>query len=715
MAAAPRPPIASISTPLGKDVLLFLRMSAREELGRLSEFEIDVLSTRNDINFAGIVGKSVTVKLELANKESRYFNGYVTRFSQTGMRGRYHQYHASVRPWLWFLTRTADCRIFQKMSVPDILKKVFGDHSIAAHEFQLSAAYRRWEYCVQYRESDFNFVSRLMEQEGIYYYFKHEAGRHVMVVTDSYAGHSVFPGHAKIPFIPHGRVRTEEEGISEWTFSHEVQSGKYVIDDYNFTAPRVDREVEKEITRPHDLSKGELYDHPGEYEIKSDGTHYVQMRIEEVQSQFEVAQGTTNSRGLATGSLFTLTGHPRADQGREYLVVGATHDVEYSEYESLEGGGSDYGCSFRAMYAKEHPFRPQRITPKPIVQGPQTAVVVGPAGEEIHTDEYGRIKVQFHWDRLGKKDENSSCYMRVAQVWAGNNWGATFTPRIGQEVVVSFLEGDPDDPLVTGSVYNAIQRPPYLGQGRDGKHKNDPRVSGVKTNTTTGGAGFNELRFDDTKDKEQVFIHAERNYDVRVKNDMMEHVIHDRHTIVGAEKDGAKSGDHRISIEQDRHIEVKRHEIIKIGKNRKELVEGDYDYVIKGKQKELLKSDQHLHVKGKKIEKVDGDVHLTVGTKLQEKVGTNAALEAGQEIHLKGGMKVIIEAGVQLSLKGPGGFVDIGPSGVTIQGTMVLINSGGAAGSGSGSSPEAPMDADEAAPTKPNEADDSSSGSKSSD
>jgi len=704
----------SISTPLGKDVLLFHRMSAREELGRLSELEIDVLSTRKDINFAEILGKNVTVNLELANKQNRYFNGYVTRFSQTGMRGRYHLYHASVRPWLWFLTRTADCRIFQKMTVPDILKKVFADHSIEVHELQLSRTYRKWEYCVQYRETDFNFVSRLMEQEGIYYYFRHEAGRHTMVVTDSYGGHDPFPGHAEIPFIPHGRVRTEQEGISDWTFSHEVRSGKYVIDDYNFTEPRVSREVEKAITRPNPLSDYELYDHPGEYELKPEGTHYVNVRIEEVQSQFEIAQGTTNSRGLATGSLFTLTGHPRADQGRQYLVVGATHDLEYSEYESLEGGGSDYGCSFKAMYAKDNAFRPQRITPKPVVQGPQTAVVVGPAGDEIHTDEYGRIKVQFHWDRRGEKDENSSCYMRVAQVWAGNNWGATFIPRIGQEVVVSFLEGDPDDPLVTGSVYNAIQRPPYLGQGRDSKHKNDPHVSGVKTNSTKGGVGFNELRFDDTKNKEQVFIHAERNYDVRVKNDMMERVLHHRHSVVGSEKDGARSGDHRILIEQDRHIEVKRHEIIKIGGNREELVKGDYDNIVTGTHKENVKSDQHLLIDGKKAEKVAGDVSLTVGGKLQEKVGTNAALEAGQEIHLKAGMKVIIEAGVQISLKGPGGFVDIGPAGVTIQGTMVLINSGGAAGSGSGSSPEAPQAAKEASPTEPDRADNSKSGSKSS-
>ncbi|MDB5866884.1 MAG: tssI, partial [Betaproteobacteria bacterium] len=687
---------------------------AREELGRLSEFEIDLLSPRKDIKFSEILAKNVTVRIELENAGDRYFNGFVTRFSQIGMRGRYHLYHASVRPWLWFLTRTADCRIFQKMSVPEIVQKVFADHSLADFQLELTSTYRKWDYCVQYRETDFNFVSRLLEQEGIYYYLRHVDARHTLVLTDSGSSHAAFPGHEQIPYIPLDRRRPEQEAINDWTIAHAIQPGQFVIDDYNFTEPKVARKANKQKARAHELADYEVYDYPGEYEKKPEGDHYVQAHLEEVQSQFELVDGSTNCRGLCTGSTFKLTGHPRADQERDYLVVRATHDLEYSEYESMQGQGSNYGCTFTVMNTEE-PFRPARTTPKPIVQGPQTAMVVGPAGDEIYTDEYGRVKVQFHWDRLGTKDENSSCWMRVAQTWAGNNWGASFVPRIGQEVVVSFLEGNADDPLITGSVYNAIQRPPYLGEGRDDKHDNDPHVSGIKSNTTKGGAGFNEWRFDDTKGKEQVFIHGERNYDVRVKNDMMERVLHDRHTIIGGEKDGAKAGDHRIQIYQDRHMEVKRHEVIKIGGNREEFVEGDYDNVVKGTHKEEVRADQHLLVKGKKAEKVAGDMSLTVGTKLQEKVGTNAALEAGVEIHLKAGQKVIVEAGMQITLKVGGNFVDIGPAGVTIQGTMVLINSGGAAGAGSGSSPEAPEAAKEAKPTEPTVADDSKSGSKSCD
>lgn len=673
-----------ITTPLGKD-LLFHRMVAREELGRLSEFEIDLLSTRADIMPNEILAKNVTVKLELASDGLRYFNGFVTRFYQTGKRGRYHLYHASVRPWLWFLTRTADCRIFQDLSIPDILKKVFDEHSISDYALELTASYDPWDYCVQYRESDFNFVSRLMEQEGIYYYLRHEADRHTMVLTDSYSGHGPFEGYGQIPYIPVERLRPEQEAVTLWTFGNEVQPGAYVLDDYNFKEPRVERLAERVAASAHDLADYEVYDYPGEYDAQGEGRTYARTRLEEAHAQYELAQGTTNARGLCTGSTFKLKSYPRADQNREYLVVRSTHDLEYSEYEAMEGGGTSYGCSFTALNAQE-PFRPMRSTPKPIVQGPQTAFVVGPAGDEIHTDEYGRIKVQFHWDRLGEEDEHSSCYMRVSQPIAGNNWGVTFIPRIGQEVVVSFLEGDPDQPLVTGSVYNAIQRPPYLGEGRDSKHKNDPHISGIKTNSTKGGSGYNELRFDDTAGAEQIFMHAQHNFDRRVKNDDLQFVGNDKH----------------VRIVNDRVEKIDKKAYLEIVEDQSNTVTGNKAETIVKNHDLLVKADQNADVKG--------TASLTVGKDLQEKVSMNAALDAGMEVHIKAGMKVIIEAGTQISLKVGGNFVDIGPAGVTIVGTMVLINSGGAAGSGSGSSPTAAKEAEKKEPT---EADDSASGSKS--
>lgn len=673
-----------ITTPLGAD-LLFHRMTAREELGRLSELEIDLLSRRNDIAAGDLLAKNVTVKLELLPQGERYFNGHVTRFSPTGVLGRYNTYRVTVRPWLWFLTRTSDCRIFQNLTVPEIVQKVFDDHSIADVKSELMGDYRKREYCVQYRESDFAFVSRLLEEEGVYYYVRHAIDRHTIVLTDSYSTHHPIAGGPDLAFVPPERVRGDQQAILEWRPGTEVRSGAYVLDDYNFKAPRVERLAKRVSPRSHGLSDYELYDYPGEYLEQGEGESYARRRLEEEHAQFEVIEGTATSRALATGGTFKLKGHPRGDQAREYLVVSATHQLEYAEYESMEGGGSKYACTFTAISSLE-PFRARRTTPRPIVRGPQTALVVGPAGDEIHTDEYGRIKVQFHWDRLGTENENSSCWIRVAQPWAGNNWGATFIPRIGQEVVVSFLEGDPDQPLVTGSVYNAIQRPPYLGEGRDGKHKNDPHVSGIKSNSTKGGSGYNELRFDDTAGKEQVFIHAQHDYDLRVKNDVKERILNDAHAHI--------TGDDRKKVEKSSFLEVTNDRHSKIGGARHETIGGDH----------------HLMVKGDQNVKADGTASFTVGKNLQEKVGQNAALDAGQEIHLKGGMKVIIEAGMQISLKAGANFIDIGPSGVTIVGTMVLINSGGAAGAGSGSSPTAPAEAEAA---EPKEADDSSSGSKS--
>jgi type VI secretion system secreted protein VgrG len=627
----------------------------------------------------------VTVGVELEAGGERHFNGYVTRFGYVGMRGRLHLYHASVRPWLWFLTRTADCKIFQKKKIPDIIEEVFEDHGIADYELDLKGSYSPWEYCVQYRETDFNFVSRLMEQEGMYYYFRHAEGRHTMVITDSISGHEPFAGYENIPYMPLDRVRPEQEAVTRWTFGYEVQPGTYATNDYNFKEPRVDRNANRAEPKDNELGDYEVYDYPGEYDEKGEGIHISVTRIEELHVPYELAQAATTARGLACGSTFKLKGFPRTDQNREYLVVAATHELEYGEHESMEGEGTNYGCGFKALQVPT-PFRPARRTPKPIVQGLQTAFVVGPSGDEIYTDEYGRIKVQFHWDRVGEEDENSSCWMRVAQAWAGKNWGANFIPRIGQEVLVSFLEGDPDQPLVTGSVYNAIQKHPYLGQGLDGKHKHDPNVSGIKSNSTKGGSGYNEIRFDDTSGKEQIFMHGQFNFDRRVKNDDMEFVGNDK------------------------HLHVVNNRVEKIDKNAYLEVVTDQHNTVSGKKSETIVGEHHFLVKADQNAEVKGKASLTVGGDLHEKVTANTAIDSGQAIHIKAGMTVVIEAGTQISLKVGGNFVDIGPAGVTIVGTMVLINSGGSAGSGSGSSPTAPTEAEKKEPT---EADDSASGSKS--
>ena len=349
-----------IVTPLGEDVLLFHRMTATETLGRLFQFEIDLLSMDPNIPFDKLLGQNVTVQLELPQDETRYFNGFVSRFSQEGSVDDFNAYSMTVHPWLWFLTRTADCRIFQKKKVPDIIKEVFRDHGFTDFEEALSGSYRTWEYCVQYRETDFNFVSRLMEQEGIYYYFKHESNRHVLVLSDSVSSHDPFPGYERIPYFPPDEhLRREKHHIHEWTISQEVQPGVYALNDYDFENPKANLQVKSAIPRDHAQSKMEIFDYPGEYVQTKDGEAYVRARIEELQAEYEQVQGQSNARGLAVGSLFQLTDYPRDDQNREYLVVAATHELESDAYSSGSSAGSEdvYACSFTALQSRQ-PYRP---------------------------------------------------------------------------------------------------------------------------------------------------------------------------------------------------------------------------------------------------------------------------------------------------------------------------------------------------------------------
>jgi type VI secretion system secreted protein VgrG len=711
--------IAAIESPLGKDVLCLASLSGHEELGRLFQYEVELLSENHNVKFEDIIGHNVTVRLNSTrNNNPRYFNGIISRFTQQASTSHYASYRATIVPWFWFLTRTSDCRIWsgsdKTRTVPEIIKELFNVRGFKDFEDKLSGNYTPWDFCVQYRETDFNFLSRIMEQEGIYYYFKHTNGKHTLVLADSMDAHHPFPSYDEIHYQPQGSGSSDVEHIRDWTLNKELFTGKYVHKDFDFENPRKDLSTEPAIKkREHGQADFEIYDYPGEFTKPDDGKEWAKIRIEELQSRHHLLHGSADARGLAAGCTFDLKKLPREDQNQKYLVVSVAHSLRIDGYESGGGssGGKAYHCSFTVLPGKEV-FRPARITPKPLIQGPQTAIVVGPKGEEIHTDEYGRVKLQFHWDRHSKSDEKSSCWVRVSHASAGKGWGSINIPRMGQEVIVEFLEGDPDLPIITGCVYNKEQAVPY-------KLPDEKTKSTIKSNTSKGGEGFNEIRFEDAKGKEQVFIHGEHDMDVRVKNDTKERIYGNHHHIVGWEKDGAKGGDQREMVYQDKHLKVHRNQIEQIGDSMQLLIggvdsgQGNQDIVLKGVKKESIEKDSNLHVKGKRNEKVDGDQSLTIGGKQQEKVGTNHALEAGQEIHLKAGMKVIIEAGMQLTLKGPGGFVDIGPAGVTISGSMVLINSGGAAGSGSGSSPTAPEDAKEAAPTAPAIAADAKSGQKS--
>jgi type VI secretion system secreted protein VgrG len=633
----------AVTTPLGKDTLLLIGFAGREELSRLFSFRLDMLSESDGLAAKDIVGKSVTWTVKHTDGSSpRYFNGHVSRFTAgpKGMRDLRH-YQAEVVPWLWFLTRTADCRIFQNKTAPQIIEQIFKDLGFTAYKLSLQGSYAKREYCVQYRETDFNFVSRLMEEEGIFYFFKHESGKHTLTLADqksayadcaenevAYSGGTLIPNH-----------------INRWEHGYEFRPGKWAQTDYNFETPSTDLMTNTTTTVPlADAKKFEVYDYPGEYAVKGDGTSLTKVRMEEEEAAYEVAHGASGCRTFTPGSKFTLKKHDcTSEQGKGYVLTALEHAAVDETYTAGASGAQTYSNTFTCIPATVQ-FRPARTTPRPTVKGPQTAVVVGTKGEEIYTDKYGRVKVQFFWDREGKKDENSSCWIRVSQGWAGKNWGIVFLPRIGQEVVVDFLEGDPDRPLITGRVYNAEQMPPYALPANQTQ-------SVLKTRSSKQGAtdNFNELRFEDKKGSEEVYFHAEKNFNRVVENnDTLK---------VGFEK--KDKGDQTIQVFNDRTLTV--------GNDRTTTVEKGNDTLT------VQKGNQSVSIqKGNQTTKIDAGSGSTEAMQFIElKVGGNSIRIDQSGITLKG-VNIVIMGQAQTLVKAPNTMV-IGDALLILKGGQLVL------------------------------------------
>jgi type VI secretion system secreted protein VgrG len=480
----------------------------------------------------------------------------------------------------------------------------------------------------------------MMEQEGIYYYFNHSDGKNELVLCDSPSAHEAFPGYAEMIFRAPTHDKNEVgEFIQDWTVEKEVQPGVYTLADFNFKTPKAPIVSNANKSRSHEQSGFEIFDYPGEFEVRDEGTQYAKIRMQELQSQHEVVRGRGTTRGVATGAKFKFKADemPWKGQDREYMVCGVAIQADAGEYASGGGGaGEFFNCSFTVAEAAEQ-FRAARLTPKPIVQGPQTAIVVGKSGEEIDTDEFGRVKVQFHWDRYSKADETSSCWVRVSQTSAGKEWGAISLPRIGQEVIVEFLEGDPDLPIITGRVYNATNMPPY-------KLDANKTISTIKTNSSKGGGGFNEIRFEDKKGEEQIYIHGEKNQDIRIKNDTFEWVGNNQHLVV--KKD------------QFEHVE----------NNRDEIVDADH--------KEKIGKDRHLKVVGKEAKAVDGSLSLTVKGDVIEVFKSNHSEETTKDYYLKAD-NIVIEGMTNVTIKVGGSSIAIGADGIAMKtSATVKIESG---------------------------------------
>jgi type VI secretion system secreted protein VgrG len=685
--------LISVDTPLGKDVLLLEELTGYEGISRLFSYELDLLAFENDsLAFSDIVGQKVTITMHLPDGTPRYINGYVSRFTQGETDERmFTHYHAQVVPWLWFLTRQADCRIFQNLAAPDIISQVFNLFDFKDFRLSLKSSYPQLEYCVQYRETSFNFVSRLMEEFGIFYYFDHSTqGKHTMVLADQSSTLPACPSSPASYDLEVGGLE-DPEVINNWHVGQELRTGKYTVTDYNFTTPSTSLLANDPTVVDLSASQPlELFDYPGLHTTKDQGDTVAKVRMQEEEAAYMVVSGAGNCRGLMSGYSFELKGHYRGDQNTNYVVTEVRHFASAGQSYTSAGnqGGEKYSNHLTCIPASVS-YRPARVTPKPFVQGPQPALVVGKAGEEIWVDKYGRVIVQFYWDRLGQKNENSSCWIRTSQPWAGGNWGAMWIPRIGQEVLVSFLEGDPDRPVITGRVYNADQMPPYTLPDYQ------TRSTFMSRSSKGGGSSnYNELRFEDLKGQEQIFINAEKDMDQRVENDSREFIGANRHLIVTTNQ--------QEQIQADKHLHVQGDHF--------EKIDGNMSLNVGGNQMESVTGNLSLSVTGNQSESVTGNVSLSVTGGKCDSITMGYAMTA-MSIHMTANAGIVIECPAGITLKSASNSVDISPGGVFVTGTpFVFLNSGSmpamTSDPGAGS-PDSPQD-----PKDPDTADDGSKGTK---
>jgi type VI secretion system secreted protein VgrG len=668
--------IAVEDNPLGKDVLLLTSLSGKEEISEPFNFQLEMLSGRENISSKEIVGKKVTFRVSYGGEEPRYFNGYVSKFAASSLMAQgMRLYKAEVVPWLWFLTRTADCRIFQNKTVPQIIEQLFSDHGeIKDYEItEVKGTHPKREYCVQYRETDFDFISRLMEEEGIFYWFRHTENSHTLVLADQKGAYKDLPDK-EVEYVG-GTDETLVQGqLHAWERRHEFQPGKWVQTDYNFKTPgtKLHTSTQTVVEQP-DMKKYEIFDYPGRYSDSQDGEQLTKLRMEETELNCDrITAGGSYCR-FTPGGKFTVKRHEcSSEEGKCYLVTSVSHQADDQTYLGGQEQSERYSNEFTCIPA-DVVFRPTRKTRKPVVQGPQTAVVVGPKGEEIHTDEYGRVKVQFHWDRYGKMDENSSCFVRVSHPWAGKNWGMVAIPRMGQEVLVDFLEGDPDKPIITGRVYNAEQMPPY------GLPANATQT-GILTRSSKGGSGANanEIRFEDKKGSEQLYIHAEKNQDISVENDethsvgrdRTKTVDHDETTHVKNDRTETVGNNEKIAIIQNRTETVGGDETITVSKNRsRTVILNENIKVLLTRTRFVGVNDlitviaaQEIGVGGYRLVAVGAYQDVKIGGYLKEKIGANrtedvganrtSTVTANDSLTVKGGQTVSITKDQGTTIKG---------------------------------------------------------------
>jgi type VI secretion system secreted protein VgrG len=676
----------SINTPLGTDKLLLRSFRGEERISGLFHFFVEMQSEEMSLDFSQMVGKSATITVNLADGTKRYINGIVGRFVQAGRDARLARYFLELHPWLWLLTMSADCRIYQNKSVKDIVTALFTELGFTDYKDSTTGTYAALEYCVQYNETNFAFVSRLLEDAGISYFFTHADGKHTLVLADDASAFTDCAGAATVDYGAYAGVNRTQNVVTGCTVEEMVIPGKFAVDDFGFETPSTDLMGTTDSTVATNGSKRRIYEYPGGFTKKDEADALSKVRMEEREAPRKSLRGESYAAGFTAGGKTTLAKHYRTDVNAAYVLLRVSHAATLDEYTN----------SFDAFPATLA-YRPPRTTRKPRIGGTQTAIVVGKSGEEIWTDKYGRVKVQFHWDQKGKSDENSSCWIRVAHGWAGKSWGQMFLPRIGQEVVVSFLDGDPDRPLITGSVYNAEQTVPYT-------LPTDQTKSTIKSEVSKGGGGYNEIRFEDKKDSEEIFVQAQKDANVVIKNNETRKVgfdkkdkgnqtidIYQDRTVTldqGNDKLQVKTGNRTLLVDTGndtytvagtRDVKVTKKEthtnedefVQKVTKNYTLTIDGDLAITVKGTVTFKSTGDMTLQTSGKLTEKAAGDL-LVEGMTITNKATTDLKQEA---------MNITTKA--QLGLTSEGTTVktaatathNVESSGMlTVKGSLVKIN-----------------------------------------
>jgi type VI secretion system secreted protein VgrG len=632
-----------------------LALSVSERLSQPFSYQLDFVSEEPDLDPSSVLGEPLTVSFEIG-EELRHFNGIAISLKSFGAEGANFFYRVVLAPWLWLLSRTSNCRIFQNLSVPDILKQLFRDHGFSDFEEALTYDYPIREYVVQYRESDLNFVCRLMEDEGIYFFFKHERAKHVLVFCDSSAAHELTPFYESLPYFPPDRQRDAHfDYLNAWEAVHDVESGAVALTDFDFERPTAVLGVVKEMPAPHAHGSFELFDYPGKYREVGVGETYARARLEEARAMAQRVATGGNARGLMPGALFMLSEHPVAAQNRTYLVL--SYEATFRTHTVESGDSSQDGlcrCS-AVVIPSDRPYRAARITPKPIIYGAQTATVVGKAGEEIWTDEYGRVKLMFHWDRFSTADEQSSCWVRVAHLWAGSNFGAIHIPRIGQEVLVEFLEGDPDRPIVTGRVYNFDNMPPY-------ELPINQTQSGIKSRSTLEGvaSNFNEIRFEDKKGAEELFIHAEKTQTTKVKGSQSVSVDGSRSVSVGGDQSTTVTKNETQTYKADRKMDV-------TGTDTNTVTGAHSGTYLSGRTQTVKGQDDVLDVALNRKSTITGQYHIKADAEYKVQHKENVILLNGAKAQITNGKCTLTLEGGKITMEAPEGItIKCGSSSMTL-------------------------------------------------